>query len=355
MHLEGYIELYLRKHHHWVIPGVGTIHRVFRDAYLDHRVQIAYPGADSFTFSPEVLDSNPEWEHYLDQSGGAELLDKWKTVHRSWLDIWNETGKLEIKGLLDLIREGDSVRVESLSPHGLGSWYGLPSIPFYPLNRELAIERMALPKPKLPSGYRPEPFSFSKEIIMPILATALVLLAYVMIFTWPGNMVDLPPSRTTSRIELDDPRVNRSPVEDLDSGLTEDSFMSDEEMIDRAEPEQEMVSPEEEDEEYLDTLVNDPEYDKEMALDSDELMLDQIPLEALEKECIVIVGSFRRSSNVSRMALKLTDLGYEVYQEPGPGGLTRVGARLECLDEEILDTLRFFRGRFVEDAWVLKW
>lgn len=347
MKLEGYIELFLRRHHRWTIPGVGTLHRVYRDAYLDHRVQTAYPGEENLSFSPDESGDIKAWESFLHKRGGGAALQLWNEWFERSRANWEITGLLEVEGLFRLERKEQNIELKMLAAHGLGDWYGLPSLPFYPLNRELAIERMSLPKPKLPTGIRPEPFSFNKEILMPILATILALVAYIMIFTWPGNMVEGPKPRTTSNFEIDESKVNRAPEDSAMEDISEDSFYSDQDMVDRPVPEQRMPEDAMEQDEGL--------FDEEMLLEDDTPVMEQVPEEVLTRECVVIVGSFQRRSNIERMVQKLSEMGYQVYQEPGPRGLTRVGARLECLDEEVLDTLGFFRNKFVEDAWVLKW
>ena len=427
MRLEGHIELFLRKHRRWSIPGVGTVHRVYRDAYLDHRVQMAYPGEESFNFSPEEdFEAEVMWRDYLVKTGGGGMLEHWEAYLSSLHDGWERDRALEVEGLFRLSLIGEhSFQMEKLSERGLGNWYGLPNIPFYPVNREVAIERLGPPRPKLPPGYRAEPYSFSKEILAPVVATLLVLLAYLMIFAWPGNMNPQPAAHPMNHFDIDDPKVNRSPLGAVDE-LEGDSFLSDEEMVDRAMPDQPGYGDEmddarwgaeneagvdgwggDEDDEsvpgYGGEYFHDPEagaegyeegaegypeggesyegeaggsgagagkpgkrdtgaeaesgglFDEEMELRGDTPLLEQAPAHVLDNECVIIVGSFRRATNVARMEERLAGLGYEVYLEPGPRGLTRVGARLECLDEEVLDTLGFFRKSFVSDAWVLKW
>ena len=345
MSIEGYIELFIRKYHHWSIPGIGTLHRVYRDAYLDHRIHKAHPGEESFSFIPENSSQDERWTKYLHSTGDPALIRSWDALHEKWLMDWQQGRPLVLPGVFEITSKGDKAEVKSLSKYGLGAWYGMPSVPFFTVNRELAIERMALPKPKLPAGVAPEPYSFSKEIFMPIMATLLVLVAYVMIFAWPGNIVYELPSRNTSAFEIDESRVNRSPAEilvdtALEEEVIEDSFYSDEERIDRARP-----AP----------YGEEGQFDEEMVLEEDTPIVEQVPEELYTHECIVIVGSFLKDKNVEKMVQKLEEMGYIAYQEPGPPGFTRVGARLECFDEEVLDTLSYFRKEWVKDAWVLKW
>lgn len=359
MKLEGLIERYMRAKRVFYIPGIGVLRRVYRDAYLDHRTGTAHPGAEGIAFEAGEVGVDPGWLFFLKKKASDALVQEWERTLTGWQETWRAGRGMRCEGLFSLVKRGGEWAVELESELGLGYWYGLPKIPFYAVNREIAMERMGLPKPrKMMAGVRPEPFSVTKEITMPILATLLVLIGYAMIFLWPGNLVEGPPVHSMNGYEIDDPRVNRSPMEG--GGIGADSFWSDEETMDRPYPDQEDPNWDSADWDGTDWDGTgqdslDGWMDEEMELDEDRPLSEQVPEEVMTKECIVIVGAFKRSANVARMSDSLAAMGYEVHTEAGPRGLTRVGARLECLDEEILDTLAFFRKTVEKEAWVLKW
>ena len=70
--------------------------------------------------------------------------------------------------------------------------------------------------------------------------------------------------------------------------------------------------------------------------------------------CIIIVGSFKRQSNVQRMIEKIEAMGLTTHTEQF-GEFTRVGVKFDCYENDLYRTLFQLRGKFSDDAWILKY
>ena len=83
---------------------------------------------------------------------------------------------------------------------------------------------------------------------------------------------------------------------------------------------------------HVDTLSNG-------LVDSSTLINTEVPL---PERCIIITGAFEKSRNVIRMQDLLISQGYDVYKAV-EGGLTRVGFRFDCQNEDLEDYLQNIR------------
>jgi len=69
-------------------------------------------------------------------------------------------------------------------------------------------------------------------------------------------------------------------------------------------------------------------------------------------ECIIIVGSFKKSVNAVKMTSLLERKGYEVYRSSYQG-FTRIGLKYECIDEDLEAYLQSIRKKISKKAWYL--
>lgn len=69
-------------------------------------------------------------------------------------------------------------------------------------------------------------------------------------------------------------------------------------------------------------------------------------------ECIIIVGSFKKSRNAVKMSSLLEQKGYEVYQSQYQD-FNRVGLKYECIDEDLVEYLQDIRQNISKLAWYL--
>ena len=69
--------------------------------------------------------------------------------------------------------------------------------------------------------------------------------------------------------------------------------------------------------------------------------------------CIIITGTFGKSTNILRMIKKLEAEGYDSYTEQLPNGLTRVGFFFQCKEENLESYIYDVRQRISDAAWYL--
>jgi len=69
--------------------------------------------------------------------------------------------------------------------------------------------------------------------------------------------------------------------------------------------------------------------------------------------CVIVVGAFKRESNVKGMEVLLEEKGYQVYTEE-INGLTRVGLYSSCMDAQLDSVLAICRSELESGAWVLQ-
>jgi len=82
--------------------------------------------------------------------------------------------------------------------------------------------------------------------------------------------------------------------------------------------------------------------------------INEIPDAVFEQGCVIIVGSFRKNSNIIRMKSQLKAEGKDVYTEVIPSGLTRVGFNLDCSRTEVERLINNARKSIDGRAWYLK-
>ena len=75
---------------------------------------------------------------------------------------------------------------------------------------------------------------------------------------------------------------------------------------------------------------------------------------AKEGECIVIIGSFKRSDLADLAVQRVMDRGLNAYTE-AYGEFTRVGVVFDCETQDLYRRLFQLRGDFGNDAWILKY
>ncbi|MCB0688951.1 MAG: hypothetical protein KDC53_20575 [Saprospiraceae bacterium] len=68
------------------------------------------------------------------------------------------------------------------------------------------------------------------------------------------------------------------------------------------------------------------------------------------KQCVIIVGAFSESSNISRMRQRIEGTSYESVVIPGPR-LTKVGLKINC-DDNPQSTLNWAKREFDQSAWL---
>ncbi len=70
------------------------------------------------------------------------------------------------------------------------------------------------------------------------------------------------------------------------------------------------------------------------------------------KECVIIVGSFKRLANAERLSLKVKKSGFELFRGEY-GSFHRVGIKFNCFEHDLQEMLLKLKEKFHPDAWVL--
>lgn len=80
---------------------------------------------------------------------------------------------------------------------------------------------------------------------------------------------------------------------------------------------------------------------------------DVLTAENLSTGCIIIVGSFKKSTNATKMKDQIIRAGLEPYSE-FYGEFTRVGTLFECLDHDLEGYIDSLRSSFDSKSWYLE-
>ncbi len=97
--------------------------------------------------------------------------------------------------------------------------------------------------------------------------------------------------------------------------------------------------PEEEADEWIESV---PESEMNLDLQEEDTEM-----------CVIVTGAFSSMSNVREMTRKLQDMGYAVYSED-IGNLTRVGAVIDCNEDQLETHLMNLQANLEPGAWILE-
>ena len=91
--------------------------------------------------------------------------------------------------------------------------------------------------------------------------------------------------------------------------------------------------------------------DTEIELASAPTFLDEASINKTEK-CVIITGTFSQIYNEEQMRNLIISHGYDPYTEQH-NGLTRVGLKIECTEEDVDDILNDIKNKISDKAWFL--
>ncbi|MEP7197653.1 MAG: hypothetical protein ABI851_14130 [Saprospiraceae bacterium] len=98
--------------------------------------------------------------------------------------------------------------------------------------------------------------------------------------------------------------------------------------------------------------ANKQEFTKEEEITSTEI--ERLNEKVKNKNCVIIVGSFKKIVNAKRQSQRVIKLKYEVYTE-NFGEFHRVGVKFDCLKRDLKIVLEELKQQFTNDAWILKY
>lgn len=104
-----------------------------------------------------------------------------------------------------------------------------------------------------------------------------------------------------------------------------------------------------------DIIVEEPiQVDQEVNKGEGKLGVPQKPMPSKVTECVIIVGAFESPRNALKMSDKISKLGYTPYQEYfDTMGVTRVGFKFSCEDEDLELFIHKVRHQIDKNAWYL--
>ena len=86
----------------------------------------------------------------------------------------------------------------------------------------------------------------------------------------------------------------------------------------------------------------------------DSVNVNKLNEQINNKPCIIIIGSFIKTSYAARLSMKVKENGYEVYRGEY-GKYHRVGIQFNCFEQDLKEMLKELKKKFHPDAWVLKY
>jgi len=316
------------------LPGLGTLRLREDSPSLDPTTNTFDPPAVQLTFSQDSTTTTGLINYV------AEKLDLVPKDVQSSFANW-------LKGIKQSLKNGKDVYLKDLgilksktkegivfdvSKDVFKGYPGLPGVVAVPIKRAASAEVTKYPVLNETSEMR--------ESILPIFILSLLILGMAWLISWPGFESS---SLKPDPIKTENDRININP--EYDTVLASEKDTGSHEYEDPQEGRTPL------DVEKVDESTDEITED-EIRLDEEntEEILDQ----ALGKECVIVLGAFSNINNAQRLKERIVQLGYTPYEEDYKG-LKRIGVRFDCLEKDLYTTLFQLRGKFTEDAWILKY
>ena len=161
----------------------------------------------------------------------------------------------------------------------------------------------------------------------------------------------------TELTTIDKNRINQSPTHYIDS--SEDNKIVSEQLDESSDVENSQLDSgiSHLDEKVVDSKNGD-EINSQTELDPESNKAERTKREmksyirTASGNCVIIVGSFGRKSNVNKMLKKIEDLGYTTHVDSQTLKLTRVGVSVDC--NSIEGVLSEVKHKLGENAWILE-
>ncbi len=327
----------LYNHDTVIIPELGGIVSSFHSASIDHVQGLLHPPSKKLSFDENLLTNDSLLVDYVKRKNNLSLKEAVDVISRFVTQIEGKLNKKEIVILPQIGRlykdYENSLRFLQDTNNFNTDVFGLPTLQYYPVLR--TQEPPVLKKSKSVKLVASKQnfkvsSSFSKKIasIFLPLFLGLVITAFA-IGVYKNQSKEKIAGTAIRKISVNENRINKKPSFDNISfyeGISGDEKNS-------IDVENDLIK---ESEETLDILNKSP-----VILQS-------------QKECIIIIGVFRKRSGVEKRVKDIYNLGYDAYQDK-KGALTRVGVLFGYEEEnEIKNMLKSMREKFDRHAWILE-
>ena len=338
-----HFERLIYDHESLIIPGFGGLLTSYRAATIDHVQGLLYPPSRTVRFDKNLHVNDGILINHLREIVGITKKEAEESITK-FVDFANE--RLEKREILVLPGVGrlykdyeGRLQFLQASTNFNQDAYGLSSVQFYPILRSKDTAAREAP---LPDSLQPGPVTQRKrksllsgrsaQSLLPLVA-GFALIAFAVSFLFLRS--DAPVSLNRSMImPVSEKRLNKKPT------YEEVTTMS---LIDSRKSEQttSSITPDEVDETELEeTPVIDPEI---------------IELGPSRKKGIIIIGSYKFQRSIQKMADKVVEQGFDVYQQRiGNNGIIRVGAQFAYEDQaDLKRKLKIIKENIEDRAWIL--
>ncbi len=333
----------LYQHETLVFPGFGGIVSGYKSASIDYVQGLLHPPSKELTFNEKLTINDGVLERFvrerydLSTQEAAQAVGEYVTSIQVSLDkgeivFFPKVGRLyrNYERKLQFLQDSTNYNTNT---------FGLPSVQFYPILRSKESLIKEAPVPIQEHKMVGTRTNLAKRLqgAMPMLIGFLVVsIAVALYMIKPDDLftVENPATMPVSeRINKKPTTPNRASILDLDSSET--SIFSEK----KNEVAEEVTEPSDELEESL----------VEETIDS-----ESITRAPTQKECIIIVGAFRKKSGVQKTVEAVYELGYDAYKDK-KGDLTRVGVQFSYEEEkDIKQVLNRVRKSIHHRAWIFK-
>ncbi len=361
----------LLERHHIALPGLGLFMLKNYPARIDPRSDKIYPPGRAVEFleAPGISD------YYVAFFVSTRLEGDFQSWQQEIKQVADEAKNLPVDGQMSLGKLGSISKTNrglELVKSAEGAVSPLNQLPVLECKAVAAIKPSSVTAAENPQKTEQQQIASqeskssapgaAKTVAKKVnwrFWVSLLLLALLLFFMFfylgreesaPDQEYEMPPHISDQRLNqppdqhyvdtfendtFEDRREDPPVYRDFDNDETND-FPEDTE--EKYEPQDEEV-PEEEPDEWIESV---PESERNQTYQEEE-----------SEKCVIITGAFSNMSNVREMTRKLQDMGYAVYSED-IGNLTRVGAVIDCHEDQLQTHLMNLQANLEPGAWILE-
>ncbi len=358
------------------LPGLGLL-RLDKSSSIINPAKTKISGPKySVSFTEKEFDekSHHKFVEYLSNKYSKDreyFEEKIKKTSAVILNNILNFGSTEIKnlGTISIKNEKKVFEMMPFLQEILDKSY--PNLPMVYINRKNDIDFIDERDKKNITGlYTQKRKRNSKGWIFPLIMLTLISLLFVFLLYCLFYVIDLEKSEKTKDIAQTEIAVIKDTTTTKDTSLTAEDKIFDQYAENDSVSDIEKISSKS-DKNKEETQISNRNKTKKINKkttrgNNNELKnLDKINLTELlnfgpelinqyDKSCIIIVGSFVKRSNASKMLQKMYDYGFAPYVERY-GEFHRTGVIFDCNDRPLYDFLQNLRDTIDKDSWILKY
>lgn len=319
----------------WIdLPGIGIFEGQHQKAYIDHKDSKIYPSKLVVSF------------HHTEGSKAQELVDHIceETGYKNE-DIENLLGQLSLElalqlragnqaefyplGMLSL--KGDEYTFSSYGYNLNERFYGMEELPISPAIK--TVEEI-LPLTVLPQSSQ-QSKSIFKEFKYLFWAIGLLWLIFLGLMFCPPRSSDPDSNKTKHDVRKNDSTPTLKDSVQLSTVDTSKHMATDSVFTQK----------------QSDKIPIDSFQDEVILTDKNISTMDTV---IKNKNCIIIVGSFKVESNADRLEKKIRQNGQQAFRGRFQD-FYRVGVKFDCFHQNLQEVLIQLKAKYHPQAWILKY